>query len=122
VLGLIQVMQHLTDPAKLGTGVAVAFVATIYGVASANLLFLPLAHKLRGREEQRRRCQEMILEGILALAQGGHPRLLAERLQGFLAAGQPPVGTEVARAKVRVLNPRPKRKAVSHAAPQPSPR
>ena len=122
VLGLIQVMQHLTEPAKLGTGVAVAFVATIYGVASANLLFLPLAHKLRVREEQSRRRQEMVLEGILALAQGDHPRLVAERLQGFLAKGRPPVSAEVARAKVRVLNPRPKRKTGSHAAPQPSPR
>ncbi len=84
VLGLTQVMQHLTDPAKLGTGVAVAFVATIYGVSGANLFFLPVAHKLRLQEEQRQRRRVMVLEGLVALAQGEHPRLLAERLQGFL--------------------------------------
>jgi len=84
VLGLIQVMQHLTDPARLGTGVAVAFVATIYGVASANLFFLPIAHKLKLRHEQQMLRQEMLLEGILALAQGEHPRLIAERLSGFI--------------------------------------
>jgi chemotaxis protein MotA len=83
VLGLIQVMQHLTDPARLGTGVAVAFVATIYGVASANLIFLPIAHKLKMRHEQQMLRQEMLLEGVLALAQGEHPRLIAERLSGF---------------------------------------
>jgi chemotaxis protein MotA len=84
VLGLIQVMQHLTDPARLGTGVAVAFVATIYGVASANLLFLPIAHKLRVHHEHQMLRQEMLLEGILALAQGEHPRLIAERLTGMI--------------------------------------
>ena len=84
VLGLIQVMQHLTDPSRLGTGVAVAFVATIYGVASANLLFLPIAHKLKLRHEHEMLRQEMLLEGILALAQGEHPRLIAERLTGML--------------------------------------
>ncbi|MGQ9687628.1 MAG: flagellar motor protein [Desulfobaccales bacterium] len=86
VLGLIQVMQHLTDPARLGTGVAVAFVATIYGVASANLVFLPIAHKLKLHHEQNMLRQEMLLEGILALAQGEHPRLIAERLSGILPA------------------------------------
>jgi chemotaxis protein MotA len=84
VLGLIQVMQHLTEPSRLGTGVAVAFVATIYGVASANLLFLPIAHKLKLRHEHEMLRQEMLLEGILALAQGEHPRLIAERLTGML--------------------------------------
>lgn len=84
VLGLIQVMQHLTDPARLGTGVAVAFVATIYGVATANLFFLPIAHKLRLRHEDQILRQEILLEGILALAQGDHPRLIAERLSGLM--------------------------------------
>ncbi len=120
VLGLIQVMQHLTDPAKLGTGVAVAFVATIYGVASANLIFLPMAHKLRLREEQRQRHQEMILEGLLALAQGEHPRLIAERLQGYLQESSRHSRAEAVSAKVRRLSPRPKRGAASHAAPQTS--
>ena len=90
VLGLIQVMQHITEPSRLGTGVAVAFVATIYGVASANLLFLPIAHKLKLYHERQMLRQEMILEGVLALAQGEHPRLIAERLNGFLAQGAEP--------------------------------
>jgi chemotaxis protein MotA len=87
VLGLIQVMQHLTEPARLGTGVAVAFVATIYGVASANLLFLPIAHKLKLHHQKEMLRQEMLLEGVLALAQGDHPRLIAERLNGMLSQG-----------------------------------
>jgi chemotaxis protein MotA len=73
VLGLIHVMQNLTDPAKLGVGVAVAFVATVYGVASANLFFLPIGHKLRLRNEKRMLVKEMMLMGIPGLAHGDHP-------------------------------------------------
>ncbi len=111
VLGLIQVMQHLTEPAKLGSGVAVAFVATIYGVASANLIFLPIAHKLRLRQRQLLLKKEMILEAILAMAQGEHPRLIAERLQGFLNS-RAPAGMPV---KVRILTPRQQTQPGSHA-------
>ncbi|MBW1992711.1 MAG: flagellar motor protein [Deltaproteobacteria bacterium] len=104
VLGLIQVMQHLTDPAKLGAGVAVAFVATIYGVASANLLFLPIAHKLRARHREELLKKEMVLEGLVALAQGEHPRLIAERLQGFLQGSRARSGTILPSfARIRVL-------------------
>jgi chemotaxis protein MotA len=116
VLGLIQVMQHLTEPARLGTGVAVAFVATIYGVASANLLFLPIAHKLKLYHERQMLCQEMILEGVLALAQGEHPRLIAERLNGFIsqvgeADLKPPAATGM-----RQLPVRPRARVKSHAS------
>ncbi len=115
VLGLIQVMQHLTDPARLGTGVAVAFVATIYGVASANLLFLPIAHKLKMYHEQQMLRQEMILEGMLALATGEHPRLIAERLNGILPGDaavdfKPPAGD-----RLRTLPARPRVRSKSHA-------
>jgi chemotaxis protein MotA len=112
VLGLIQVMRHLTEPAKLGSGVAVAFVATIYGVASANLIFLPIAHKLRSRQRQELLKKEMILEGILALAQGEHPRLIAERLQGFLHDSRE---TPKMSARVRVLPTRRPPKTSFHA-------
>jgi chemotaxis protein MotA len=115
VLGLIQVMQHLTDPAKLGAGVAVAFVSTIYGVASANLIFLPIAHKLRIRQKHNLLKKEMVLEGILALAQGEHPRLIAERMQGFFVDnrdGQAPLAVS---PKVRVLAPRRQSKTGSYA-------
>jgi chemotaxis protein MotA len=115
VLGLIQVMQHLTEPAKLGTGVAVAFVATIYGVASANLIFLPIAHKLRLRQRQNVLKKEIILEGILALAQGEHPRLIAERLQGFLLDHGDVQAPLAIPPKVRVLTPRRRPKTGSHA-------
>jgi chemotaxis protein MotA len=107
VLGLIQVMQNLTNPSLLGTGVAVAFVATIYGVASANLLFLPIAHKLKLHHEHEMLRQEMLLEGILALAQGEHPRLIAERLTGMLpqddaAAPKPSVAAGMKQLPVRL--------------------
>jgi chemotaxis protein MotA len=85
VLGLIHVMENLSDPAKLGGGIAVAFVATVYGVGSANLLFLPIAHKLKtliGREVRRR---EIVAEGVLAIANGENPKVIDGRLNGYLA-------------------------------------
>lgn len=115
VLGLIQVMQHLTEPAKLGAGVAVAFVATVYGVASANLIFLPMAHKLRVRRRQDLLKKEMILEGIIAMAQGEHPRLIAERLQGFLNDKGGEVKALTISPKVRVLTNRRSPKMGSYA-------
>lgn len=120
VLGLIQVMQHLTEPAKLGTGVAVAFVATVYGVASANLFFLPIGHKLRLRHQRRMLVKEMVMLGILGLSHGDHPRLIEEKLRGFLLDESPPVIS--ADGKVRNLPPRPARKAKAHAIPARSPR
>jgi chemotaxis protein MotA len=116
VLGLIQVMQHLTDPARLGTGVAVAFVATIYGVASANLLFLPISHKLKLRHERQMFRQEMLLEGVLALAQGEHPRLIAERLDGILPQGAATAHKPTASTRVRQLPVRPRARTKTHAS------
>ncbi len=87
VMGLIHVMENLSDPSKLGSGIAVAFVATIYGVGSANLLFLPLAGKLKtviGREVKRR---EMLIDGLVAIANGDNPRIIEGRLEGYLADG-----------------------------------
>ena len=86
VLGLIHVMESLSEPARLGSGIAVAFVATIYGVASANLLLLPLATKLRGRARQAALNRELIIEGIAALREGLNPRLIEQQLQGYLVA------------------------------------
>ncbi len=120
VLGLIQVMQHLTEPAKLGTGVAVAFVATIYGVASANLIFLPIAQKLRLRHQRAMLRREMVLEGIISLAQGDNPHLIAEKMQGFLV-DRPAQETQVLTSrKVRRLTPRPKPKSEPYASPSSS--
>ena len=83
VLGLIHVMESLSEPAKLGSGIAVAFVATVYGVGSANLVLLPLATKLRGRARLAALNREMIIEGIVALQEGLNPRLIEQKLRGF---------------------------------------
>lgn len=86
VIGLIQVMGNLTDPAKLGAGVAVAFVATIYGVGSANLILLPLASKLRQRAEASTRRREMLIDAALAVQEGLNPRLLEQRFSAHTGA------------------------------------
>lgn len=85
VLGLIHVMENLSDPTKLGGGIAVAFVATIYGVGSANLLFLPIAGKLRALIGAEVHHREMILDGLVGIANGENPRLIQIRLLGYLA-------------------------------------
>jgi chemotaxis protein MotA len=84
VLGLIHVMENLTDPSKLGAGIAVAFVATIYGVGSANLIFLPISGKLRYHVTRTMRMKEMFIEGIVAIANGENPRMIEAKLQGYL--------------------------------------
>ena len=85
VLGLIHVMENLSDPAKLGSGIAVAFVATIYGVASANLVFLPIAGKLRALIQAQIAHRELLLDGLLGIAGGENPKLIEARLTGYLA-------------------------------------
>jgi chemotaxis protein MotA len=84
VLGLIAVMKNLADPSKLGHGIAAAFTATIYGIASANLFFLPMANKLKSVIGGRSREREMIIEGLIAIAQGENPRNIEAKLAGFL--------------------------------------
>ncbi|MFR0674548.1 flagellar motor protein [Enterobacterales bacterium AW_CKDN230030176-1A_HGKHYDSX7] len=84
VMGLIHVMGNLADPAQLGSGIAVAFVATIYGVASANLILLPIANKLKAIVLRQSRYREMLLEGLLSIAEGENPRSIELKLQGFM--------------------------------------
>ena len=84
VMGLIHVMGNLADPAQLGSGIAVAFVATIYGVASANLVLLPIASKLKAIALRQSLYREMMLEGILSIAEGENPRSIELKLQGFV--------------------------------------
>lgn len=84
VMGLMAVMQNLADPSKLGTGISAAFIATIYGIASANLFFLPMASKLKGVVGDQTRVREMIIEGLIAISQGENPRVIEAKLQGFL--------------------------------------
>jgi chemotaxis protein MotA len=88
VLGLIHVMENLNDPSKLGSGIATAFVATVYGVASANLLFLPFASKLELRHRHEMIIKEMSLEGIVSVSTGENPRMIREKLTAFLSEKQ----------------------------------
>ena len=83
VLGLIQVMQHLDNIQEVGRGIAVAFVATIYGVGIANLFFLPFAGKMRIRIRDGQRRREMMLEGVIGILEGMNPRMLELKLAGF---------------------------------------
>lgn len=85
VMGLIHVMENLSDPSKLGAGIAVAFVATIYGVGGANLIFLPVAGKLRYWVGRQVAEKELFIQGIIAIANGENPRLIEAKLQGGLA-------------------------------------
>lgn len=85
VIGLIQVMQHLSDPGALGSGIAVAFVATVYGVGSANLIFLPLAGRLRERAHIASRQRDLIAEALFAIHARMNPRLVAQKLKALSA-------------------------------------
>ncbi|MDP2808771.1 MAG: flagellar motor protein [Rhodocyclaceae bacterium] len=84
VMGLIHVMENLSDPSKLGAGIAVAFVATIYGVGSANLIFLPMAKKLIANIERLVTMREMFVDGLVGIANGDNPRVIESRLQGYI--------------------------------------
>jgi chemotaxis protein MotA len=84
VLGLMAVLQNLTDPSKLGAGIASAFTATIYGISLANLFFLPVAGKLKGIIHRQTQFREMIIDGMMCIAQGENPRAIEAKLQGYL--------------------------------------
>jgi chemotaxis protein MotA len=84
VMGLIHVMNNLADPSVLGPGIAVAFVATIYGVGLANFFFLPMSNKLKTIANDLALYQEMILDGVVAIAEGENPRAIASKLEGYL--------------------------------------
>jgi chemotaxis protein MotA len=85
VLGLIAVMKNLADPSKLGHGIGAAFTATIYGIGMANLMFLPVAAKLKALIAEQNESREMILEGLIAIAQGENPRNIESRLSVYVA-------------------------------------
>ena len=84
VLGLMAVMKNLSDPSKLGHGIAAAFTATIYGIGAATLMFLPMCSKLKGVIHRQQVEREMLIEGLIAIAEGENPRNLESRLNGFL--------------------------------------
>ena len=84
VMGLIHVMENLSDPTKLGAGIAVAFVATIYGVGLANLIYLPIAGKLKYYISRMVSSREMLIDGLVGIAVGDNPRIIEGRLKGYL--------------------------------------
>jgi chemotaxis protein MotA len=88
VLGLIHVMQNLSEPAKLGSGIAIAFVATVYGVAGANLLLLPMATRLRGNARRAAIMREIVIEGMVSVQEGVNPRVIEQKLRGYLTVAR----------------------------------
>src|SRR5581483_2908843 len=100
VLGLIQVMKHLEDIEAVGHGIAVAFVATVYGVALANVFLLPAAHKLKLRLQQVLQTKELMLEGVIGVAEGLNPKLIQSKLEAF-QRNEPSRRAEARDSKVR---------------------
>jgi len=90
VLGLIHVMENLNDPSKLGGGIATAFVATVYGVGSANLLFLPVANKIKRKLAVEKERRVLIAEAALSIQAGLNPRVLREKLLAYAGLHDPP--------------------------------
>jgi chemotaxis protein MotA len=84
VMGLVHVLSNLSDPSTLGPKIAVAFIATLYGVGSANLLWLPIANKLKELDTDEIVTKNMMMDGILMVQEGGNPALIVERLKGYL--------------------------------------
>lgn len=102
VLGLIIVMGHIDDMSKVGHGIAAAFVATIYGVGSANILFLPAAHKIKMRAKVERDRQEMILEGVTGIIEGLNPKLVRMKLESHSQVKDSPSAGASKPAKAQV--------------------
>lgn len=96
VLGLMRVMQQFSSTSGLGSGIAAAFVATIFGVGAANLVFLPLATRLRARARQDQLRRDLVIDGVLAIRDGASPGVLEERLAGYLTLNRPAAIAEVA--------------------------
>jgi chemotaxis protein MotA len=94
VLGLIHVMENLNDPTKLGGGIATAFVATVYGVGSANILFLPMANKIKRKLTLEKERRILIAEGVLSIQAGLNPRVLEEKIRAYAGHRSPTAGKE----------------------------
>jgi chemotaxis protein MotA len=98
VLGLIQVMKNLANIEEVGRGIAVAFVATVYGVGAANLFFLPAASKIRGRAKRRMEATDLMLEGVAGIVEGMNPKMIRRKLESLVDA--PDEKAAVARGEV----------------------
>ncbi len=84
VIGLIHVMQNLADPSQVGPGIAIAFVATIYGVALSNLLLIPIANKLKQHIAQQSKFRELVIDGLVSISEGENPKLIKIKLNGYI--------------------------------------
>ncbi|MGC3998675.1 MAG: flagellar motor protein [Anaeromyxobacter sp.] len=94
VLGLIHVMENLSDPSKLGGGIATAFVATVYGVGSANIFFLPFANKIKLKLNAEKERKNLIAQGVLSIQEGLNPRVLEEKLRAYTGEEAAPAEAE----------------------------
>ena len=112
VMALVHVLEHLDSPASLGKSISSAFIATLYGVGSANLIFLPISNKLKEISSNELEYRTMLLEGILSIQAGDNPRLLAEKLETFI----PPEERRAALAEKAKSKPAPE--AVPEAQPE----
>lgn len=95
VLGLIHVMENLSDPTKLGGGIAVAFVATVYGVGLANLVYLPISGKLKHKSKAHMVAKEIMLVGVISILEGENPRLIDDKLRSYLSRREQEADTEI---------------------------
>lgn len=106
VLGLMQVMKHLDNVQDVGRGIAIAFVATVYGVGIANLLFLPIASKIRAQSRQSSKIRQMIIEGAVVVQQGKNPRLIRQLLEPYLPGNQDGGGEKQGRRPIELTEER----------------
>lgn len=89
VMGLIHVMSNLTDTSKLGSGIAVAFVATVYGIGSANLIFIPIGNKIKRKVKRRMEIKAMVLEGAIGIMSGLNPFVIEEKMKAYMHDAKP---------------------------------
>lgn len=94
LVGLVQMLQNLSDPSKIGGGMATALLTTMYGAMAANMFFIPVAGKLEVRAKEEALLRELMIEGIVAIQSGEKPQLIKEKLKGFL----PPTSRELVEA------------------------
>ncbi|WP_226000522.1 flagellar motor protein [Paenibacillus sp. BJ-4] len=106
VMGLIHVLGSLTEPTALGPSIAVAFIATLYGVASANLIFLPIASKIRACSEREISTLDLLLQGILAIQNGENPKLVRKKLEFFIRTEQTPDRKPPRRSRIKDAAPK----------------
>lgn len=98
-MGLIQVMKNLANIDEVGRGIAVAFVATVYGVGSANLVFLPIGSKIKARAHQAVEIRELMLEGVIGIVEGLNPKLIRTKLEAYAGGGHAPAAAAAGKSK-----------------------